>query len=35
MNGHARIRLSLHPYRDADHAHGFVQALGESVRAAK
>ena len=35
MNGHARIRLSLHPYRDADHAHGFVEALRESVHTAR
>ncbi len=35
MNGHARIRLSLHPYRDANHAHGFVEALTESVQAAR
>ena len=35
MNGHARIRLSLHPSRDADHAYGFVRALRESVHAVR
>ena len=35
MNGHARIRLSLNPHRDAEHAHGFVGALRESVQAAR
>jgi tyrosine decarboxylase/aspartate 1-decarboxylase len=35
MNGKARIRLSLNPHRDHEHAHGFLAALRESVRAAR
>ncbi|MYD92828.1 MAG: aminotransferase class V-fold PLP-dependent enzyme [Chloroflexi bacterium] len=30
-----RIRLSIHPHRDIDHAHGWVAALKESVRAVR
>ncbi len=29
------IRLSLHPARDEEHAHGFVRALEESAREAR
>ncbi len=35
MNGKARIRLSLNPHRDHEHAHAFVAALKESVQAAR
>ena len=35
MHGKARIRLSLHPHRDADHARRFVAALRESVQAVR
>ena len=30
-----RIRLSIHPHRDIEHAHGWVAALEESVRAVR
>lgn len=30
-----RIRLSIHPHRDIEHAHGWVAALQESVQAVR
>jgi glutamate/tyrosine decarboxylase-like PLP-dependent enzyme len=35
INGAERIRLSIHPHRDLEHTHGFLNALEESVIAAR